>query len=43
MTALTDVLEDDYAPPTRSMTPTIISLLALVAVIAALVWWKQRH
>ena len=43
MTAFDGVLEDDYAPPTRSLLPTVLSLIALIAVVAALVWWKQRN
>jgi hypothetical protein len=42
MTVMQDVLEDDYAPATRSLMPALLSLAALIAVVAALVWWWQR-
>jgi hypothetical protein len=43
MTVMQNMLEDDYAPATRSLAPALLSLAALVAVIAALVWWWRSE
>jgi hypothetical protein len=35
------MLEDDYAPATRNMLPTYLSLVLLLLIIAAAVWrWR---
>ena len=35
-------MEDDYAPATRSMLPSIVGLVALLLIVAALIWRRRR-
>lgn len=39
---MSNIMEDDYAPATRSMIPSVILPLLLVALLVVAIVWRKR-